>query len=172
MATRYRTITSTREAFRSDVPKTSYRRNDQTSSSDVSKTSSGVHGSTSSRRPNKTSLGPVHDDVTSSSRRRISCRDGTKWFILYNENVESKRQSVESKMGSLALWTYFESKNLVSFWGTLFRISPTGFISDPLHGLRPRTPRKLNSVPQTSFFGRKKILKLYTLVYCSSSRHQ
>jgi len=53
----------------------SYRRNDRTSSSDVPRTSSGVHGSTSSRRRNKTSLGPVHDVLTTSSRRRISCRD-------------------------------------------------------------------------------------------------
>ena len=106
MATRYRTFTSAREAFRSDVPRTSCRRNDQTSSSDVPKTSSGVHGSTSSRRPNKTSLGPVHDVLTTTSRSRISCMDGTKWFILYNQNVESKRQSVESKMGSLALLKY------------------------------------------------------------------
>ena len=56
------------------VAQTSYRRNDLTSSSDVPRTSSGVHGSTSSRRRNKTSLGPVHDVLTTSSRRRISCR--------------------------------------------------------------------------------------------------
>jgi len=36
----------------------------------------GVHGSTSSRRLNKTSLGQGDDVLTTSSRRRISCRGG------------------------------------------------------------------------------------------------
>ena len=56
------------------VSQTSYKRRQQTSSSDVPTTSSGVHDSTSSRRLNMTSLGPLHDVLTTSSRRRISCR--------------------------------------------------------------------------------------------------
>jgi len=60
------------------VAQTSYRRNQQTSSSDVPRTSSGVHGSTSSGRLSKTSLGPMYDVLTTSSRRRISCRGGQK----------------------------------------------------------------------------------------------
>ena len=48
-----------------------------TLSSDVPRTSSGVHGSTSSRGLKKTSLVPAgYDVLTTSSRRRISCRGG------------------------------------------------------------------------------------------------
>ena len=100
-----------------------------------------------------------------------------------NQNVESKVQTkcgvqnVESSF--VKIWNYWLiwSKNIPlslkmsSAAGGLcshvsYRVHPR-----PPTLASPRTPRKLNSVPQTSFFGRKKSLN-YTLVWCSSIRHQ
>ena len=77
-------------------------RGGEASLSDVVTTSSGVHGSTSSRRLYKTSSGPVHDVLTTSSRRRIF------WRVAFGQPTVR-----EKGWPDLHEWLKIESSNFL-----------------------------------------------------------